>query len=80
MRDDPEHGRYREETLVAAYDAKHPTTGDLRQMPLTIQLLERTLLPTDPKPANHIQEAVCAQCHTTAGANSDILRHRHHRV
>src|SRR5256885_641126 len=51
-----------------AYDAKHPTTGDCGNCHVTTPTFATDLLPTAPKPANHIPTtAVCAQCHTTAG-------------
>ena len=51
-----------------AYDAKHPTTGDCGNCHVTTPIFASDLLPTAPKPANHIPTtAVCAQCHTTVG-------------
>jgi hypothetical protein len=51
-----------------ALDAKHPTTGDCGNCHVTVPTFASDLLPTAPKPANHIPtNAVCAQCHTTAG-------------
>ena len=51
-----------------AFDAKHPTTGDCGNCHVTNPIFATNLLPTAPKPANHIPTtAVCAQCHTTAG-------------
>jgi hypothetical protein len=51
-----------------AFDAKHPTTGDCGNCHVTTPTFASNLLPTAPKPANHIPTtAVCAQCHTTSG-------------
>ncbi len=51
-----------------AYDSKHPTTGDCGNCHVTTPTFATDLLPTAPKPANHIPTtAVCAQCHTTTG-------------
>src|SRR5205814_1724950 len=51
-----------------ALDAKHPTSGDCGNCHVTTPTFATDLLPTAPKPANHIPTtAVCAQCHTTAG-------------
>ncbi len=51
-----------------ALDAKHPTTGDCGNCHVTTPTFAGNLLPTAPKPANHIPtNAPCAQCHTTAG-------------
>ena len=51
-----------------AYDAKHPTTGDCGNCHVTTPTFATDLLPTAPKPSNHIPTtAVCAQCHTTTG-------------
>ena len=51
-----------------ALDASHPTTGDCGNCHVTTPTFASDLLPTAPKPANHIPTtAVCAQCHTTAG-------------
>ncbi len=49
-------------------DSKHPATGDCGNCHVTNPTFATNLLPTAPKPANHIPTtAVCAQCHTTAG-------------
>src|SRR6202035_1437572 len=51
-----------------ALDSKHPTSGDCGTCHVTTPTFATNLLPTAPKPANHIPTtAVCAQCHTTAG-------------
>ena len=51
-----------------AFDARHPATGDCGNCHVTNPTFATNLLPTAPKPANHIPtSAVCAQCHTTAG-------------
>ncbi|MBS0579517.1 MAG: hypothetical protein JSR36_09655 [Proteobacteria bacterium] len=51
-----------------AFDSKHPATGDCGNCHVTTPTFATNLLPTAPKPANHIPTtAVCAQCHTTAG-------------
>ncbi len=51
-----------------ALDSKHPTSGDCGTCHVTTPTFATDLLPTAPKPANHIPTtAVCAQCHTTAG-------------
>jgi hypothetical protein len=51
-----------------AFDAKHPASGDCGTCHVTTPTFATNLLPTAPKPANHIPtSAVCAQCHTTAG-------------
>jgi hypothetical protein len=51
-----------------AFDSKHPTSGDCGNCHVTTPTFASNLLPTAPKPANHIPTtAVCAQCHTTAG-------------
>ncbi len=51
-----------------AFDAKHPASGDCGNCHVTTPTFAVNLLPTAPKPANHIPTtAVCAQCHTTAG-------------
>src|SRR5262249_31440993 len=51
-----------------AFDKNHPTTGDCGSCHVTTPVFATNLLPTAPKPANHIPtSAVCAQCHTTAG-------------
>ena len=51
-----------------ALDASHPTTGDCGNCHVTTPTFASNLLPTAPKPANHIPTtAVCAQCHTTPG-------------
>jgi hypothetical protein len=52
----------------SALDANHPATGDCGNCHVTTPTFASNLLPTAPKPANHIPTAaVCAQCHTTAG-------------
>jgi hypothetical protein len=56
----------------ATLDINHQTppknTGDCGNCHVTIPTFASNLLPTAPKPANHIPTtAVCAQCHTTAG-------------
>ncbi len=49
-------------------DKNHPTAGDCGNCHVTVPVFATNLLPTAPKPANHIPTtAVCAQCHTTAG-------------
>ena len=49
-----------------ALDPKHPTTGDCGNCHVPTPLFATNLLPTAPKPANHIPTtAPCAQCHTT---------------
>jgi hypothetical protein len=52
-----------------AFDAKHPLPpGDCGNCHVTTPTFATNLLPTAPKPANHIPTAaVCAQCHTTPG-------------
>ncbi len=51
-----------------AFDSKHPASGDCGNCHVTTPTFATNLLPTAPKPANHIPTtAVCAQCHTTAG-------------
>ncbi len=51
-----------------AFDSKHPSSGDCGNCHVTTPTFATNLLPTAPKPANHIPTtAVCAQCHTTAG-------------
>ena len=51
-----------------AFDAKHPTTGDCGNCHVTTPTFASNLLPTAPKPTNHIPTtAPCAQCHTTVG-------------
>src|SRR5207302_1555848 len=51
-----------------AHDAKPPTTRDCGNSHVTTPTFATDLLPTSPKPANHIPTtAVCAQCHTTTG-------------
>jgi hypothetical protein len=51
-----------------AFDASHPATGDCGNCHVTTPTFATNLLPTAPKPANHLPtNAVCAQCHTTAG-------------
>jgi hypothetical protein len=51
-----------------AYDAVHPKSGDCGNCHVTTPTFGTNLLPTAPKPSNHIPTtAVCAQCHTTAG-------------
>src|SRR5579863_1761396 len=51
-----------------AFDSKHPTTGDCGNCHVQTPTFSTNLLPTAPKPANHIPTtAVCAQCHTTTG-------------
>src|SRR4029077_7762111 len=51
-----------------ALDPKHPTTGDCGNCHVPTPLFATNLLPTVPKPANHIPTtAPCAQCHTTVG-------------
>ncbi len=54
------------------YDAQHQTppanTGDCGNCHVTTPTFGTNLLPTAPKPGNHIPTtAVCAQCHTTVG-------------
>src|SRR5436853_2232975 len=50
------------------FDSKHPTTGDCGNCHVTTPTFATDLLPTAPKPSNHIPTtAVCAQCHTTTG-------------
>src|SRR5213595_3638108 len=49
-------------------DAKHPATGDCGACHVQTPTFATNLLPTVPKPTNHIPTtAACAQCHTTAG-------------
>jgi len=51
-----------------AFDSKHPTTGECGNCHVTTPTFATNLLPTAPKPSNHIPTtAACAQCHTTAG-------------
>ena len=52
-----------------AFDAKHPLPpGECGNCHVTTPTFATNLLPTAPKPANHIPTtAVCAQCHTTPG-------------
>lgn len=51
-----------------AFDKNHPPTGDCGNCHVTVPVFATNLLPTAPKPPNHIPTtAVCAQCHTTAG-------------
>src|SRR5205807_3419396 len=50
-----------------SYLAMHPATGDCGNCHVTTPTFATNLLPTAPKPANHIPTtAACAQCHTTA--------------
>src|SRR5438067_1770307 len=52
----------------ATLAANHPTTGDCGACHVQTPTFATNLLPTAPKPANHIPTAAaCAQCHTTAG-------------
>jgi hypothetical protein len=52
----------------ATLDSKHPTTGDCGSCHVQAPTFASNLLPTAPKPSNHIPTtAPCAQCHTTAG-------------
>src|SRR5439155_9467034 len=49
-------------------DVKHPATGDCGACHVQTPTFATNLLPTVPKPTNHIPTtAACAQCHTTAG-------------
>src|SRR5258708_31351104 len=49
-------------------DKNHPASGDCGSCHVTMPTFATNLLPTAPKPANHIPTtAVCAQCHTVAG-------------
>src|SRR5947207_9483658 len=49
-------------------DVKHPATGDCGACHVQTPTFATNLLPTVPKPSNHIPTtAACAQCHTTAG-------------
>jgi hypothetical protein len=51
-----------------SYLSTHPATGDCGNCHVTTPTFAANLLPTAPKPANHIPTtAVCAQCHTTIG-------------
>ncbi|MGH8268026.1 MAG: cytochrome c3 family protein [Steroidobacteraceae bacterium] len=51
-----------------AVDKSHPASGDCGNCHVTTPTFATNLLPTAPKPVNHIPTtAVCAQCHTTAG-------------
>jgi hypothetical protein len=51
-----------------AFDAAHPASGDCGNCHVTTPTFASNLLPSAPKPANHIPTtATCAQCHTTAG-------------
>jgi hypothetical protein len=51
-----------------AFDSKHSTTGDCGSCHVSTPTFATNLLPTATKPAGHIPtNAVCAQCHTTAG-------------
>src|SRR5204863_448316 len=52
----------------ATLDAKHPATGACGACHVQTPTFATNLLPTVPKPSNHIPTtAACAQCHTTAG-------------
>src|SRR5207248_3341716 len=52
----------------ATLDSRHPTTGDCGACHVQTPTFATNLLPTVPKPSNHIPTtAACAQCHTTAG-------------
>src|SRR6059058_4029299 len=49
-------------------DVKHPATGDCGACHVETPTFAINLLPTAPKPSNHVPTtAACAQCHTTAG-------------
>src|SRR5881392_1071692 len=49
-------------------DAKHPATGACGACHVQTPTFATNLLPTAPKPSNHVPTtAVCAQCHTTVG-------------
>src|SRR5207244_12183814 len=50
-----------------SHRATHPASGDCGSCHVTTSAFATNLLPTAPKPANHIPTtAACAQCHTTA--------------
>ena len=68
-RDDREHQHHgRRLAPLEPLDAKHPTTPDCGTCHVTTPTFASDLLPTAPKPSNHIPTtASCAQCHTTAG-------------
>jgi hypothetical protein len=49
-------------------DANHPSTGECGNCHVTSPTFASNLLPTAPKPSNHVPTtAPCAQCHTTVG-------------